>query len=336
MEKQAILLTGQLKKRGIDATLFIAGVKGVKRSAAVDLKGLDTRYLFHKNSLSALSGMLLRRYCKKKGITHLIAFHFGNARICVEAGVECRLVYNVRSIKFSAYDNLIDSYREVASGSDSIVTNSRNTAELLVEKGVAAGEKVRVIHNAVPLPDINPSFGKNMILYAGSIKRIKDPLTFIKACQYVINRTGDVRVFMAGEGPMRREVENYIRENDLSDNFTLQGEVPFSEIPYKDASVFVNSSLRESSSNSLLEALSFGIPVVATDNPGNSDIISGLEGHTLVPVSRGEEMGEAIYEKLNLGNEKRRDVFNKSREFISDVYSVPKVVDEYISLLENI
>jgi glycosyltransferase EpsD len=92
----------------------------------------------------------------------------------------------------------------------------------------------------------------------------------------------------------------------------------------------VNSSLRESSCNSLLEALSFGMPVVATDNPGNRGVISGLNHHELVPVSDSGKMAEAIYSLLDAGEDVRREIFEQSRNLIREHFSVSKMVDEYI------
>jgi len=336
MEKQGILLAGRLRKRGIDTVLLIGGVRRKKVSSAVDLAGIETRYLYRKRWTEIISKRLLRHYCRKNRISHLIAFHFSNAEICTAAETGCRMIFNVRSVKFSVFDELAARYRRVAASSDYVVTNSRNTASLLVDKGVAAPDHVAVIHNAVELPHTKPSFNRNTILYVGSIKQVKDPLTFLEGCRYVIEREREVSVVMAGEGPMRPDVEEYINEHGLQDNFTLTGEIPFAEIPFKDASVFVNSSLRESNSNSVLEALSFGVPVVATDNPGNRDIVSGLEGHEIVPAGDSIKMGRAIIRALNLSKSERLEIFDKSRKFISDHYDVSRVTEQYINLMKSI
>lgn len=336
MEKQSILLTKRLNERNINAALFISSPKGGKRSNAIDLSGLLYRYLYRTRYTGFICSALLRYYCRQMKITHLLAFHVNNARIAVEANLDCRIIYNVRSIKFSARSDLLQDYREIAGKSDMLVTNSHNTKELLIMNKIAGEDRIKVIHNGINIPEMEISNNKKTVLYAGSIKEIKDPITFVRACHYVIKKNNSVKVIMAGEGPMRPAVEKYLGENELENNFMLLGEVEYSRIPYREASVFVNSSLRESNSNSVLEALSFGIPVVATDNPGNRDILSKIEHHKLVTPGKSEEMGEAIYQLLNISSQQRRKIFEESREKIKRDYSVDKMVDEYISLIERL
>jgi glycosyltransferase involved in cell wall biosynthesis len=308
----------------------------MRRSPAIDLSGVDYRYLYNKRQTGFISRKLLNYYCSRRAVSSLIAFHSNNARLCVDADTGCRVICNVRSIKFSADKDVAARYRDIMRRAESVVTNSENTARLLVENEIAPADKITVIHNAVPLPESEFSDKRGVILYAGSIKSIKDPMTFVRACEYLISRKGrKVSVIMAGDGPMREQVEDYIEKNELSEYFRLTGEIPLDELPYPEASVFVNSSVRESSSNSILEALSFGVPVVAADNPGNRDILSHLNCHQLVPVSDFRAMGEAIDRMLCLSEEKRRDLFEESRAFIRENYSVSDIVDQYIRLLKK-
>jgi len=237
---------------------------------------------------------------------------------------------NVRGTKFSADPLLAMKYRNAARRCDFLITNSSNTSDLLQQHKIAEEGSIKVIHNGIDLPAIESSPKSKIVLYVGSIKEVKDPITFIKACHDVIRIDREVRVIMAGDGNMKPLIENYIVNNDLARNITLLGEVPYENIPYGEASVFVNSSLRESSCNSILEALSFGIPVVATANPGNNGIISGLGHHKLVPVSNSEKMGEAILSLLNADRDRKETIFKESRNYIREYYSVSKMVDEYI------
>jgi glycosyltransferase involved in cell wall biosynthesis len=331
MEKQAALLSRELKDRSMEVTLFISGSKKYNRgTGSLDLESIARRYLFHSRYSRELSKQLLSHYCKRLRITHLIAFNVGNTEIAVTAGTDARVAMNVRGTKFSTDSRLAERYRKAAEKCDCLITNSSNTSELLQRSGVAGESRIRVIHNGIELPEIEPSPGDKMVLYVGSIKEVKDPMTFVRACHEIIKKDGEVRVVMAGDGNLRPLIENYISDNGLARNFTLLGEVPYGAIPYREASVFVNSSLRESSCNSLLEALSFGIPVVATANPGNSGVISDLEHHELVPVSNSEKMAEAIHSLLGAGPDRRKAIFEQSRNLIRERYSVSKMVDDYI------
>ena len=331
MEKQAAVLARELQKRGIGTILFVlVSRRGRGDSRSLHLDSITVRRLYHSRYTKFLSARLLRHHCSREDITHLIGFNVENAEIAVASGFEGRIAMNVRGIRFSIDHSLAERYKETASECDILITNSPTTSDLLRQSGIAGKGETRVIRNGIELPTITVSPKNKVVLYVGSIKEVKDPITFVKACHEVLASDNDVRIVVAGDGEMRPVIERYIAENRLSGYFTMLGEVPYGEIPYREASVFVNSSLRESSCNSLLEALSFGIPVVAADNPGNSDVLSGLGDHRLVPTSNSEAMAGAIRELLSAGPDLRKRIFEESRKLIRDRYSVPRMVDDYI------
>ena len=334
LEKQAALLARELHKRGIGVMLFISGpIRGFRISGALDLDPIPWKHLYHISHFPLISHRLLRYYCRRYGISHLVAFNTENAEIAVASKIEAKIAMNVRGMRFLTNPSLAERCKKAASSCECTITNSENTANLLQKSGIVSDEKIKVINNGIALPDTEPPQNEKVVLYVGSIKQVKDPMTFIEACRKVIAADNDVRVIMAGNGDMRPLVESYIADNGLEAHFTLLGEVPFSKIPYGKASVYVNSSLSESSSNSLLEALSYGIPSVATANSGNSCILSGLEHHKLVPISNSDEMAEAIKLLLDTDAETRKKIFEESRRLIQKRYSISRMVDEYIETL---
>ncbi len=333
MEKQAILLARELDKRDIDVTLILTGLK--KKAATLDLDSIECYYLHHSRYTGWLSRLLMRHYSRTKGITHYIAFNAENAERAIAADVKGRIALTVRGTKFASDPVLADKYRKVASRCDCVATNSRNTAALLEESGIASNKDIVVIHNGIQLPASAAQPDDKTILWVGSLKDVKDPMTFLEACREVIRNNGKIRVVMAGEGAMRLDIERFIDANGLKDNFALLGEIPAENIPYEKASVFVNSSIRESSSNSMLEALSFGVPVVATDNAGNKDVLSGLESHKIVPVSDPALMAKAIGEQLDIDDGARNHIAVESRKHIEDQYSVSKMVNGYIRIFSG-
>jgi glycosyltransferase involved in cell wall biosynthesis len=333
MEKQAILLARELKKRDLYVTLILTGLK--KKAATLELDSIKCNYLHYSKYTGWLSDFLMRHYSRTRGITHIIAFNAENAERAITAGMKSRIALSVRGIRFASDPALAEKYRYVASRCYRIVTNSRNTAVLLEESGIASKNDVVVIHNGIELPASGAQPDEKTILWVGSLKDVKDPMTFLEACREVIRSDAEVKVIMAGEGAMRPGIENYLNENGLTENFTLPGEVTYENIPYSKASVFVNSSIRESSSNSMLEALSFGIPVVATDNPGNMDVLSALEDHRIVPASDPARMAKAIGELLDIDDGTRSRIAVESRKYIEDQYSVSKMVDGYIRIFSG-
>jgi glycosyltransferase involved in cell wall biosynthesis len=299
------------------------------------LTSITHHYLYYSTYTGWVSRRLLRYRCRTENITHIIAFNAENAELAVTANVDSAITLNVRGIRFTADTALEAKYRSIAKRSDWVVTNSENTARLLDNSGIADKRRIKVIHNGVRLPARGSQPRGKKILWVGSLKDVKDPMAFIEACRDVIRSDGDVKVVIVGDGTLRRDVERYVEENSLTENVTLLGEVPSAKIPYAEAAVFVNSSIRESSSNSLLEALSFGIPVVATDNPGNRNILSDLGHHSIVPIADPARMGDAIRKQLYIDDELRARIAEESRKHIEDDYSVSSMVDDYIRMFSN-
>lgn len=104
---------------------------------------------------------------------------------------------------------------------------------------------------------------------------------FIRALPMVRKENPDARAVMIGYGPMESELKKLASGLGLDDFIYWPGYLPQSEIvKYMNISdVYVSTSLRDGSSSSLLEAMACGLPVVASDIPGNLEWIEdGLNG----------------------------------------------------------
>lgn len=80
-----------------------------------------------------------------------------------------------------------------------------------------------------------------------------------------------------GEGPDRRHLESLIITNNLSNNIYLLGEIPSASRYLKAFDLFILPSLYEGRSLSLMEARTANIPILASDIPGNREVLEGYE-----------------------------------------------------------
>lgn len=114
----------------------------------------------------------------------------------------------------------------------------------------------------------------------------------------VINKLKDnhenVRLYILGEGRERRKLEKYIKDNSLEEYVHLLG---FQKNPYAYVSksdLFVSASLNEGYSLAIAEAISLGVPVVATRTSGAKELLENGKFGVLVDSSF-----ESIYDALN-------------------------------------
>jgi glycosyltransferase involved in cell wall biosynthesis len=118
--------------------------------------------------------------------------------------------------------------------------------------------------------------GEPVVLWVGRMLARKAPALAVEAFAE-LRRQIPARMVMAGDGPMRPEVEKTVARLDLSADVDLLGQIPWDEVRklYDSASVLLFSSLRDSSGMQFLEALGRGLPAVAIDHHGIGDLEVG-------------------------------------------------------------
>lgn len=133
----------------------------------------------------------------------------------------------------------------------------------------------------------------------GRMQAVKDPLTLVEA--FIRLREQERRdgvspsgLVMFGDGPLREHALAALAESGQSEHAWLPGNCGEIERFLPGLDVFVLPSLAEGISNAILEAMACGVPVVATDVGGNSELVCvGETGH-LVAHADPKAMCEAM------------------------------------------
>ncbi|MGQ0834935.1 MAG: TIGR03088 family PEP-CTERM/XrtA system glycosyltransferase [Gammaproteobacteria bacterium] len=136
-------------------------------------------------------------------------------------------------------------------------------------------------------------------LVVGSVTRfseIKDPLNLVRA--FIAARGdpegGALRLVMVGDGPLKPQAERLLRDAGAADAAWLPGSRDDVPEMMRAMDVFVLSSRREGISNTILEAMASGLPVVATATGGNPELVlDGVTGQ-LVPPSEPAALARAL------------------------------------------
>ncbi len=120
--------------------------------------------------------------------------------------------------------------------------------------------------------------------------------TALRAFVTVAERRPDARLWIAGSGPQRRELERLAEELGIAGKVTFTGRLTPEEIVelYRRADVLVNPSTVDNSPNALLEALAAGVPIVSTNAGGIPYLVEHGRTAWLVPVNDPEAMARAI------------------------------------------
>lgn len=136
-----------------------------------------------------------------------------------------------------------------------------------------------------------------LIVSVGRLSPEKDHATLI--CAFAKLGRSDLRLEIAGEGPMREPLLALSRELGVEHSVRLTGFVadPFSV--FRRAELAVSSSRYEGFGNAIVEALASGTPVVATDCPyGPREILADGRYGALVPVGDADALAYAIAQAI--------------------------------------
>lgn len=193
---------------------------------------------------------------------------------------------------------------------DAVIAVSRGVAEDFLDLAPLPPSRLHVIPNPVVTPEIermatldpeHPWLAPGqppLLLAVGRLHPQKDYLTLLRACARLPRDTA-WRLLILGEGEQRAYLERRIGELGLTGRVALGGEVDNPYAYMARARLLVLSSAWEGFGNVLVEAMTVGTPVVATDCPhGPGEILDKGRLGWLVPVGDDEALAAAISSAL--------------------------------------
>lgn len=173
-----------------------------------------------------------------------------------------------------------------------------------------------------------------LAVYTGRLSEEKGLSCLIEAWAQVLRNRSNTRLWLVGEGPIRDQLAEQIERLHIRGRCVLVGSFDSVEELLAAADLFVLPSREEGTSVALLEAMANGLPVVASDIPGNRSLITSGEHGLLVPPDDAEAMAGAIENLLN--NPSRAAEFGAAaRERARQHFSLSTMVDCHVELFEH-
>jgi glycosyltransferase involved in cell wall biosynthesis len=198
--------------------------------------------------------------------------------------------------------------------------------------------KVQVIPNGVDCDYFKPgpktADTTLSLLSVGRLHRQKNVSLTLQILLAIRNRFGTpATARIIGDGPEKVALENFARRNNLLDAIAFEGWLPRDELAaaYQSATLLVQISSYEGMSNSMLEALASGLPVVASLIPENMELISP-EWNGLLFDSKEDasNIAQAIV-RLHRNPERLTQMRINAREHVAARYSWDNVAEAYES-----
>lgn len=325
-QKATALLCRGFVDKGYDVDLIVSAFHDelVAKGQGGCFKVPDKVCWLHlKNKRASRNICELRRYLKTTDSVAIIAMcsTYTDALAIASIGLlKCPRLYSVEhGITFALREDWSKKAKSLLFSKDwfrwKLLKHQFNgfltvSARIALEYKRMHGIEAKVVYNPV---DIAHEFHesneleKDRIVTAGSFTADKNHLYLIKSFELAIQinsrdtrKSWTTKLVIYGNGPLRDEYEQYIREHGLEDYVELPGFTSNPLIEMKNSIGYICSSQIESFAIAPVEAMACGVPVVCCDCPcGPREILDGGKYGRLVPSGDVEAMATAILDLVH-------------------------------------
>ncbi|MBW7954899.1 glycosyltransferase family 4 protein [Candidatus Gracilibacteria bacterium] len=354
-EKYANLLA-KLGNNVVVLTTWFKGEKEFEENGnlkIIRLKSLRKK-AFQSNPIEMLSWALkssifLKKYLKTNNFDISIAF------FSIPGGIVSRYIYKKFNIpyiisthghdipgfypeKMKKFHILTNWYtKKIWQDAKKILTLTTDMKKLADNFGES--NKNIILPNGCQSDFFNPGISKKKniftILFVGRLVDQKDPFTMFKSIKILKEKNIDFELKIVGDGPLRKKMEYFVKDNNLEKNVTFTGWVSKEEIKkyYQSSHVQICSSKVEAMSIAILESLYSGLYILSTPISGNNDMITPKINGDFFNIGDHLELGHKLIDlssrfnklKINLENiEKLKTKYN----WENIIYKLNNIINE--------
>jgi glycosyltransferase involved in cell wall biosynthesis len=224
---------------------------------------------------------------------------------------------------------------------DRVVAVSRAVARGLVDNGLSPG-RVDVVYDGVPdrppvadgldvMRDLGVPSGAPIVGNVAALSEHKDHGTLLSAMPAVLRAVPGVRFVIVGDGEGRGALEHEAHRRGLADRCLFTGFRADVDRLMPNFSVFCLTSRLEGLGTSLLDAMCFSRPVVATSSGGIPEVVEHRETGFLVPVGDHRALAVALVEIL-IDERRRQHMGEAGRRRFQQRFTARRMVDETLGV----
>ena len=336
-EKQAALLASVLDKRHSVDLYLLYGDKAIapQNKAVID----STNVRIHP-----LSGNTLSKTFKlsKEFKTRKIDVLFNYLTSCDVIGSIAARMAGVKSVYSGIRNTRLEWHKVVADRfihnhiATGTIYNCYSGAEYFSSKGFRKGKNI-VIPNGfldIAQPIVREDRPIKHIVTTGRFVPQKDYLTMIQTLSKLKGMRQDFVMDIIGYGVEEANIRNWIKEYDVEDITNIYIKPDNVQDIVRSADIYLSTSLFEGTSNSIMEAMNWSLPVVATNVGDNNHLVIDNVSGTLHPIADAKGMAASIAKLLN-NYELRKGYGLASNNNLRENYSMDIFEKRYLEIIEQ-
>ncbi|MCG3730700.1 glycosyltransferase [Vibrio cincinnatiensis] len=249
-------------------------MKGVGKLFYIPLQAIELNRV-----LKTISNCSVMSFLVRANFTFIISSFFSKRKVIISERNHSQSQYKRKGVKGFIFRYLISKLYNMA---DIIVPISMGIEDSLRNDFNIRNPTFKTIYNPQDIKSIRSVKIRNDLvnneyfnyITAGRLIEQKDHMTLLKSFSKVIKNAPKSRLYILGDGPLRGQLESYIKVNELEGYVFLLGFKQNAFEYFKQCDCFVFSSIFEGFGNVLVEAMACGLPIVSTSCPsGPSEIL---------------------------------------------------------------
>jgi glycosyltransferase involved in cell wall biosynthesis len=349
-ERQLQLLINGLDRSRFDLFLFLLRRDGlaVFEPTDIDIQVLNIYSLASLNGLTKI--FQLSRTLRKLRCQIVQTFFWDATIVGVLAGRLAgtrKIIVSVRDMLFWTTPLKHRIYRALIYLADGMIVNSFAVRDHI--RPFLRGKRIDVIHNGIPAglqfesredakKKISRGFDLNgdmsiVVLVSNCNRAVKRIELLVESIPQIIKKFPAV-FLIVGDGHLRPELEQMVKDLNIEPFVRFTGQRNDVDNILTASDIAVNTSDSEGFSNSIMEAMRAGLPVVASDVAGNRELIKdGIAGLLFSPGNLESLAANLL--KLLQDKELAKRMGEVGRELVESQYSVEAMVSKHTAYYES-
>lgn len=304
----------------------------------VYIKKISPRYIYQ------LSGLLFRLQFPKYGHFDVISVHYASSY-----GLFARYA-KLKNYILSVWGSDVFKYPFYNKRNYKMIKKNLENASIVTSSSVVMKEKVKeitpeiqctVIPFGVDLTKFKPNTTKNRskvkIIIAKRWEAHYGIETLIEASRVLVDKGFDFEVDIYGMGSLENSYRELIIKYNLESYVNLMGYIANDNLPLvlAEADICVLTSHYESFGVAAIEAMACGVPVIATNTDGFTEIIENEISGLIYPVSDYKALAEKII-YLSTNNRHAKDISENALQLVRNKYDFNRNLEQMNSVFEHI